>query len=305
LPDRPEKYQQQERIMSDKAPAWVPPVMRAGYYARAATYAIVGGLAVYAVAYGGEAEGTTDAIAELSGQPMGLLAMLLIALGMLAYMVWRFVDAALDLENHGTSAKGLVARSALVITGLIHGAIGLSVATAAIGYRSGGSSGSGSGGTQTATQKLMSLPYGPLLVGLVGLATIGAGIYYMHKGWAEKYKEHIRVTRTTRRLDPVLKFGCLAEGVVVALIGVSICVAALHTNPSEAGGVGEALSQLRAMSFGRLLLAVTGLGLIAFAVENAIEGTYRILPRYAGSDVMTLARRAKLKAEGKLRAATA
>lgn len=287
--------------MSDKAPAWVPPVMRAGYYARAAVYTVVGGLAFMAAVKGGEAQGTTDALADLRAAPLGAVALWVIAIGLFAYMIWRLVDAALDLDDYGSDAKGIFARIGLAVTGLIHGAIGASVAATAMG---GGSGGEG-GGAQTATQKIMSMPYGPWLAGIVGLITIGAGVYYMHKGWAETYKKHIRVTPTARKLDPAMKLGCIAEGVVVGLIGVSIVIAALNADPSQAGGVGEALHQLRSMAYGRILLGVVGLGLIGFAVENAVEGTYRILPRYAGSDVMTLAKRAKLKAEGKLREATA
>ncbi|WHZ36858.1 DUF1206 domain-containing protein [Sagittula sp. MA-2] len=286
--------------MSEKAPAWVPPVMRTGYFARAAVYVVVGGLALMAAVKGGEAQGTTDALADLRGQAWGVAALWAIAVGLWAYLAWRLVDAWMDLEDYGTDAKGMIARAGLVVTGLIHGAIGVSVAATAMG-----GSGGGEGGTQSMTQKLMTMPFGPWLVGAVGLGTLGAGIYYMHKGWAEKYKEHIRVTPTARKLDPVCKFGCIAQGVVISLIGISIIVAAMTTNPSEAGGVGDALHQLRSMAYGRILLGIVALGLLAFAVENAVEGWYRVLPRYEGKDVMTLARRAKLKAEGKLNEATA
>ncbi len=287
--------------MSDKAPAWVPPVMRAGYYARAAVYTVVGVLAFLAAVRGGQAQGTTNALADLRSAPLGVFALWFISIGLFAYMVWRLVDAALDLDDYGSDAKGMFARIGLAVTGLIHGAIGVSVAATAMG----GGNGSDGGGAQSATQKLMSMPYGPWLVGIVGVITIGAGVYYMRKGWGEKYKKHIRVTPTTQKLDPAMKFGCIAEGVVVGLIGISILIAAINTDPSQAGGVGEALGQLRSMSFGRILLGAVGLGLIGFAIENAVEGTYRILPRYAGPDVMTMARQAKLKAEGKLHEATA
>lgn len=287
--------------MSDKAPAWVTPVMRAGYGARAATYLIVGGLAFLAAWQGGSAQGTTDALADLRGTPWGLAALWAIAVGLVAYAVWRLIDAWMDLEDYGHGAKGAIARTGLVVTGLVHGALGISVAATAMG---GGSGGEG-GGAQSATQKLMSLPYGPLIVGLVGLATIGAGGYYIWKGVAEKYKEHIRVTPTTQRLDPAMKAGCVAEGIVVGVIGFMIVVAALTTDPSQAGGVGEALHKIRSMTFGRILLGAIGLGLVGFAIENLVEAIYRIIPRRAGSDVMTLARRAKMKAEGKLDNATA
>ncbi|MFC3615249.1 DUF1206 domain-containing protein [Lutimaribacter marinistellae] len=287
--------------MSEKAPAWVVPVMRAGYAARAAVYAIVGAIAVLAAWRGGQAEGTGDALAQLRGEPWGMAALWIIAIGLLSYMVWRLIDAFMDLENHGTDAKGLIARTGLVVTGLVHGALGVSAASTAIGSGQGG----GGAGTETMVQKLMTMPFGVWLVGAAGLATIGAGIYYAYKGISEKYKQHIVATPTARKLDPVMKFGLVAEGVVVGIIGVMICYAALTSNPDQAGGVGMALEQVRSAPFGRFLLGVIGLGLIGFAVENAVEALYRYVPRRAGDDVMSLARRAKLKAEGKLHEATA
>ena len=231
--------------------------------------------------------------------PWGVALLWAIAIGLIAYMVWRLIDAWMDLECHGTDAKGMIARAGQAITGVVHGAIGVSVATTAMRGGSGGGD-----GAQSATQKLMSMPWGPWLVMAVGLVTIGAGIYYAHKGLKEKYKGDIRVTPLARKLDPVMKFGLVAEGVVVGIIGASIFYAGLTVDPSEAGGVGTALDQIRSVAYGRILLAVIAVGLISFAVENFIEAAYRIVPRRSGEDVMTLARRAKLKAEGKLHEAT-
>ncbi|MGR3794962.1 DUF1206 domain-containing protein [Vannielia sp. SX4] len=284
--------------MSDTCPAWVVPVMRAGYLSRAVVYTVVGGLALVAAVEGQEAEGTTDALADLQAHWWGTPLLWLIALGLWAYMVWRLVDAALDFEDYGRDLKGVVARAGLIVTGVIHGAIGVSVAGLALR----GGDGEG-GGTQSMTAQLMAMPLGPWLVGAVGLVTIGAGVYYGYKGISEKYKEHIRVTATAERLDPVLKFGCIAQGVVIAVIGVLICYAALTADPQAAGGVGEALGQIRAAPFGRVMLGVVSVGLVAFAVENAVEAIYRVIPRCDGPDVMTLARQARQKAERGLQAA--
>lgn len=286
--------------MADGALGWVVPVMRAGYFARAVVYTVVGGLALTAALRGGEAEGTTDALAELQAHWWGTPLLWLIAVGLWAYLVWRLVDAALDLEEYGHDLRGLVARAGLVVTGLIHGAIGVSVAALALRGGEGGGEGGGGGDTQGATAQLMAMPLGPGLVVAAGLLTIGAGVYYGYKGISEKYKAHIRVTPTARRLDPVLKFGCIAEGVVIGVIGVLLCYAGWTVEPEAAGGLGEALGHIRAAPFGRVLLGVVAVGLVAFAVENAVEGIYRVIPRCDGPDVMTLARRAKLKAEGKL-----
>ena len=285
--------------MSAKAPAWVVPVMRAGYAARGAVYVIVGGLALSAAIYGGQAQGTTDALASLRGEPWGAALLWAIAIGLMAYMVWRLIDAAMDLECEGTDAKGLAARTGQAITGLIHGAIGVSVAATALG------GGSGSDGTQSATQKLMSMPWGPYLVMAAGIVTVGAGIYYVHKGIAEKYKADIRVTDLAQKLEPVLKAGLVAEGIVIGIIGALIFYAGLTHNPGEAGGVGTALTQIRSAPFGGIFMGIIAAGLVAFGIENLVEAAYRIVPRHSGQDVMTLARRAKLQAEGKLRDAAA
>ncbi|MBU2962984.1 DUF1206 domain-containing protein [Citreicella sp. C3M06] len=285
--------------MPDKAPAWVVPVMRAGYAARGAVYIIVGGLSLSAAIYGGQAQGTTDALSTLRDEPWGIALLWAIAIGMMAYMVWRLIDAAMDLECEGSDAKGLAARAGQAITGLIHGAIGASLAATAMG------AGSQGGGAQTATQKLMAMPWGPYLVMVVGIVTIGAGFYYGYKGIAETYKADIRVTDLTQKLNPAMKAGFIAEGVVVAIIGGLIFFAGLNHNPGDAGGVGEALSTLRAAPYGAILMGVIAAGLVGFGIENLVEARYRIVPRHSGEDVMTFARRAKLKAEGKLREATA
>ncbi len=277
--------------MSNSAPSWVAPVMRAGYAARGVVYTVVGGLALAAAFYGGQAEGTTNALASLRGVGWGIPLLWAIAVGLFAYTVWRLIDAAYDLEDYGTGAKGVIARTGQVVTGLIHAAIGVSVAGLAMGRSSGGS------GASDWSAKVMSMPYGPWIVIGVGLVTMGAGAFYVHKGVTGKYQRALRVTPLTRRLDPAMKAGFIAQGGVVAVIGGLLVLAGFTTDPQEAGGVGEALQQLRSVTYGRILLGAVALGLLGFALENFVEAIYRILPRVAGSDVMTLARAARDKAE--------
>jgi hypothetical protein len=281
--------------MAEKSLDWVMPIMRAGYAARGLVYTVVGGVAVWSAWSGGSGQGTTGALSTLQNEPFGMVLLWVMAIGLWAYMVWRFFDAGLDLEDYGTDGKGLVARAGLVATGVIHGAIGVSVASLAMG---GGSGGSGQGGgTQSFVAQVMQMPGGRWIVGFVGLCVIGAGVYYAYKGWAEKYKEDIVNTPRTERLEPVLKFGFIAEGVVVGIIGVLIGYAAFTTDPSQAGGIGAAFEQIRSAPFGRILLIVIALGLIAFAVENFIEAAYRVVPRLRDPDTQTMAMHAKAEAE--------
>jgi hypothetical protein len=299
--------------MAERSLDWVMPVMRAGYAARGLVYAVVGGVAVWSAWSGGSGQGTTGALSTLRDEPFGIVLLWIMAIGLFAYMVWRFFDAFLDLEDYGSDAKGIVSRIGLAVTGFIHGAIGVSVAALAMGDRSGGEGGGEGSGTQGFVAQVMQMPGGRWIVGLAGLCVIGAGVHYAYKGFAEKYKEDIVNTPRTEKLDTVLKFGLVAEGVVVGIVGVLITYAAITTNPSEAGGVGAAFEQIRSAPFGRILLIVIALGLIAFAVENFIEAIYRTVPRLRDPDTRTMAmqskakaeaRRVKAKAEGKARRAT-
>lgn len=277
--------------MAEMAPAWVVPVMRAGYAARGLVYAIVGGIAVSSAFRGGQAEGAKGAIASMQGVLWGQLLLWVVALGLLAYAVWRGLSAWMDLERHGTDAKGVIARIGTAVSGVIHFGLAFYAARVALG---GGSSGDS---TESWTARLMQMPFGRWLVVIVGLIVIGAGLYYAHKGLSERYQRNLRSTDLTQRLQPACKAGLLAHGIAIVLIGGFFVYAGWTSDPSEAGGLEQAFRTVRDAAFGRVLLGLMGLGFVGFAVYCWIEAAYRIVPARAGSDVVSLARAAKRKAE--------
>jgi hypothetical protein len=88
---------------------WAMPVMRTGYAGRALVYAIVSGVSLFAIWHGGETKDTSEALSLIEQSPLGLVALLVVAAGLFAYMILQ-IDAYFDLEDHGTNAKGLFAR---------------------------------------------------------------------------------------------------------------------------------------------------------------------------------------------------
>ena len=274
--------------MPDRAPAWVVPAMRAGYAARGIVYILVGWLALRAAWVGGQAEGAQGALTTLTDESWGPALLWAIAVGLFCYAFWRAIAAWMDLERHGTEARGLVARIGMVTTGLIHAALAIYAIRLAT-YGGGGES----GGEQRWTAWLMSQPYGRWLVVAVGAAVIGAGIYYAWKGIAEKYREHLRYTPTVERLSPLCKLGFVAYGVVIAMVGGFLLWAGWTHDPSEAGGVEQALATVRGAAFGRVLLGLLGLGLLGFAIENFIEAAWRIVPARTDATVTSLAAKAR------------
>ena len=261
-------------------------MMRAGYGARGAIYIAVGALAFLAALNSGQAEGTKDALVALRKQPYGVPMLWGIGLGLFCYMVWRVVAGIMDVEDHGDGAKGAFARAAQITTGLLHGGIAISV----IGLAQGG--GGGGDSTQDWTQKVMQMPLGRTMVGIGALILVGAGLYYAYKGVAGKYKEHLANARLVRDLEMVIKGGLIVYGAMLVLVGISIATAAFFGDPSQAGGLGQALQSLRGAVFGRILLGGAGIGLLAFALYNFVEAGYRVVPKISGAGIKTLADRA-------------
>ena len=267
---------------------WAIPFMRAGYAGRAIVYFTVTGFSLWSIAQGGQAEGTSGVMESLTGNGWPILV--LIALGMAAYAIWRFIDSFADLEAYGTDGKGLIARAGMLVTGLIHLAIGVAALFALIG-----SSSSGQGSSNGFVSDIMQMEGGRWIIGIVGALTLCTAFYYFYKGIKEKYRSHLQANRFTTRWNIVLKLGVIAQGFVVGIIGGLIIYAALQADPNQAGGLGQAFEWLRSQAYGRILVIVLCIGLVGFAVFCAVNAVYRIVPKAYDGSGETLA--AKLQRE--------
>src|SRR5687768_7547256 len=99
-------------------------VARLGYASKALIYAIVGALAILtATNRGGRITDTTGALRVVLTQPFGRSLLIVLAVGLCGYAVWRLLDAVVDPDRHGTDAKGLITRIGNAIRGAIYGAL--------------------------------------------------------------------------------------------------------------------------------------------------------------------------------------
>jgi hypothetical protein len=278
--------------MADKDFGWAIPVMRAGYAGRALVYLAVAGLSLWAIWRGGNAQGTSSALSQLQGATGGTIVLALIALGLFCYALWRLVDSLWDLECYGSDGKGLIARAGMIVTGLVHLALGVSALFLVIGSGSGG----GGSGVQDATRQVMEMPAGRWLVGIGGVLTLCASIYYFNKALTGKYRQKLRANHFTLHWNRALQAGVIAQGVIVAVIGGFLVYAAVQANAGRAGGVGKAFDWLASQPFGNVLVVLLCIGLLGFALFCAVNAAYRIVPAASGNDVETLARKLKARA---------
>jgi hypothetical protein len=251
---------------------WVEKAARIGYVAKALLYATVGILAAQAAL--GEGGRTTDlggALREVVRAPMGEALLLVIALGLAGYAIWRLLDAITDAEGKGGDAKGLARRLGSAARGLGHGAL----AVAAFGLATGLSGGGGD--KRELASKAVDVAGGSWLLWLAATAVLAYACYQLYRAYAAKLGSQLDVGAASiavgRWVIGLSRAGIAARGVVFGLVGVLLVRAAQHENPQEAGGIRDSLQMLGEM--GRWPLAVVGFGLVAYAAYELLNARYR------------------------------
>jgi Domain of Unknown Function (DUF1206) len=90
---------------------WTTGLVRLGYAVKGVVYLIIGGLAAeLAVGHGGKATDQRGAMQAIAAQPFGKFLLIVVAIGLLGYALWSFIQRAFDLDGKGRDAKGVVAR---------------------------------------------------------------------------------------------------------------------------------------------------------------------------------------------------
>ena len=92
-----------------------------GFVSKGIIYLVIGILSLLAALnMGGESSGTNQALTFLKKQPFGQILLLLLAVGLLCYSFWMFVQSIKDPENTGNDRKGKLRRFGLFTTGLVY-----------------------------------------------------------------------------------------------------------------------------------------------------------------------------------------
>ena len=267
---------QGEQIATNAKFSWLA---RLGYAARGVVYIVIGGLAVMAVGGGGgsgQTTGSRGALQSLVDEPYGQALLVALGIGLLAFGIWRAVQAIADTDGHGTDGKGVAIRLGFAASAITHAFLAIYAASIAFGWGFGGGGTGGGGSKQNWSAWLLSQPGGKWLLGIVGLVIISVGVAQIAKGWKEKYQKYLAMDwRKQKWADPVCKFGLIARGAVFAIIGAFVVIAAYQTDPSEVRGLGGALRSIQGQAYGTALLLIVALGLIAFGVYSIIEAIYR------------------------------
>lgn len=271
LPSR--NVEQTARQMA--ADPWVERLARFGIASKGIVYAIVGFLAAQAAfGAGGKTTDTKGALQTIVTQPFGKFLLALVAIGLLGYVLWRFIQAFLDPERKGTNAKGLFQRLGYFISGAIYAGLALTATRLILGFGGGGGN-----STQDSTARLLAQPFGQWLVGTLGAMVIGMGFHQFYKAYSAKFRQDLKwqEMRDAERTWATRagRFGHAARGVVFLVIGFFLIQAARQSDPNQARGLGGALAALAQQPYGPWILAVVAIGLVAYGIYLLVEARYR------------------------------
>jgi hypothetical protein len=260
---------------------WVERLARFGYAAKGVVYIVVGALATLtALGMGGGTAGTQGAMRSIARQPFGRVMLGVVAFGLLAYVIWRWVQAITDADDKGTDAKGIALRLGYTGSGLVYAGLAYSAARIVFGAEEDGRPSA----AESWTARVMEFPFGNWLIILGGLAVMGYGLYQCYKGYTEKFRKRLKAGEMSERgmrwAMRSGRFGFIARGIVFLIVGGLLIQAAWHYDSTEAKGLDGALQLLVQQSYGKWLLGAVALGLVAYGLYMIIEARYR---RIAGS----------------------
>ncbi len=286
LPDVAARVPDQARRMAQRAGGkaedtatspWAVALARFSYVAKGIVYLIMGLIAGrVALGAGGSVAGSKGALVAIYEQPFGKLLLIVMGVGLAGYALWCAVRAVLNVEHVRNDVKGILRR-------IGYGAVFFTyvgLALAAFGLASHGSAGKSSDQqTQDWTARFLSLPFGVPLVVLGGIVVLFVAAALGYVAFRAEFTSSLKRWQMPQTVEKAViwlgQLGLAALGVVLAIVGVFLIVAALRHDPSQAKGLGGALVALTHMPFGPLVLGVVALGLLAYGAFSVAEAKYR------------------------------
>jgi uncharacterized membrane protein YidH (DUF202 family) len=214
---------------------------------------------------------STGALEELGHRTGGSVLLILLAVGLGSYAVWRLFDAAASSEGAFKRLGSLAI--AIIYFGLLARAVEL-----AVGHKA---SGGASANPQPMVSKVLGWPGGKEIVGGAGVSVVIAGVALAMWGVFHRYAKSLameRVSRVRRRIVRTLgALGDMARGFLIALVGTYLIGTAATDNPLQAKGIDQALKSLVNHSYGTILIGAVALGLLCFGLYSFCDARLRRL----------------------------
>lgn len=242
---------------------------RAGYAANGVVHVLIG-VIVLAVASGGTGEtDQSGAFQAIAAAPLGFAGLWVLAVALCALGVWHAVHGMVVHADGPAKTGGR--RISEWGQAVVFIALGLLAASVALGARP-----DTERTAEGASRGVLSIPGGPILLGLVGLAIGAGGVAFVVMGVMRSFRKRMSIPATG--FGPLLTalgvVGFVAKGIALAIVGVLAIVAAVTVDAQAAGGLDGAVRALLQVTFGSWLVAIVGAGFIAYGVFCMFRARY-------------------------------
>lgn len=257
---------------------WIEGVARFGLSAKGFVYVLSGLLSFMAAFELGninEKDGSNTGIFSfIYDKPFGKIILAIVAIGLVCYTIWRFIEAIKDTEHKGSDRKGLTKRAAYFTSGCAYAGLAFLAIKFLISHQKGGGN-----SQQKFASELLDKPFGQWLVAIVGLIIIGIGIWQAFLAISGKYKKNVQQSNLTGKAHGLVlragKVGYISRGIVWLIIGWLFLRAAWKADAQQAGGTESAFHWLKDSSYGPYLLAAVAVGLVCYGVFMFVRARYQ------------------------------
>lgn len=248
---------------------------RLGYASKALVFAIAGALTIAAATNrSGRVTDMSGALEVILRQPSGKLLLMVLAVGLCGYAVWRVLDAILDPDHHGREFKGMVTRIGNFVRALLYGGLGVESFRLLQGL-----GGRRPGAERMWTARLMDVPFGSWIVAILGLVIVIYGVSEIVAGFKGGYSRTLDLSpvpaNLRRPVEGISRFGIGARGVIIAVVGFFLVRAAWQRDPGEAQGTRGSMLELADAVDGTWILVLVGAGLLAYAFDQGLHAVCR------------------------------
>lgn len=271
-----ERLRSAETRHRDRLRAGAALAARVGYGARGFVYLSVGLLALASASgLGADAIGSQGVGPWLAQQPFGRVWLVLLGLGLWAFVLWRALQSIWDADHEGRTWTGIRTRLGQAFSGLFYAllASGVFELLDEVGPRMAEAD---LVENQQKAAILLDLPFGDLLLMAAGLSVLGVGVGNIVTAIQEDFGDALSCSEGwRRRLSLVARAGYLARGLGYLPLGVFVALAGWHARAAEVRSFGSSLEAVRAQPGGAWFLGATAIGLMAFGAFAFIEARFR------------------------------
>lgn len=274
--------------MKNRDTGKIAKIRSAGFFTKGVVYVLLGSLTFMAAFdLGGKISNTNDVIQFLLEFPLGKTFVGIIALGLIAYSIWRFYQTIKFPESYteNETVKLGFKRIRYFYSGVFYGLLAYAFAKPLINSLIGSSQEDleTNGDKKAALGELLSHDWGKALIWALGILIAGQAIqqfYIAYKAtFMKKIDNYPSIKHEYDFIRRAGRVGYIARGMVFGVLAFFIIKVISNLNANEYKGTAGALAYFLGFSYGNLLLGAVALGLTAYGIFHIMVARHANLTR--------------------------